>query len=45
MSADVPSPALAHIRGDGAQTQTVAEHLLGTAALCRQFAAAFDAAD
>ena len=45
MSADIPSPALAHIRDDGAQTQTVAEHLLGTAALCRRFAAAFDAAD
>lgn len=34
---------LAHISEDGTRTQTVAEHLQGTAALCSQFAAAFDA--
>ena len=35
--------ALAHISADGLRTQTVAEHLHGTAALCAQFAAAFGA--
>ena len=33
----------AHISEDGARRQTVAEHLEGTASLCRDFAAAFDA--
>lgn len=36
------SQALAHIAGDG-RTQTVLEHLEGTAALCEQFAAHFGA--
>ena len=34
---------LAHISEDGTRVQTVAEHLQGTAALCGQFAATFDA--
>ena len=33
----------AHISTDGLRRQTVAEHLEGTASLCREFAAAFDA--
>lgn len=33
----------AHISEDGLRRQTVAEHLTGTAALCREFAAAFGA--
>ena len=33
----------AHISEDGARRQTVAEHLEGTASLCRDFAAAIDA--
>ena len=35
---------LAHISEDGQREQTVEEHLLGTAALCEKFAAAFGAA-
>lgn len=42
---NVSSPFLAHISEDGLRTQTVAEHLQGTAALCSRFAAAFDAAE
>ena len=34
---------LAHISEDGTRVQTVADHLQGTAVLCGQFAAAFDA--
>ena len=34
---------LAHISEDGTRVQTVADHLRGTAVLCGQFAAAFDA--
>lgn len=37
------NPALAHISEDGTRTQTVYEHLSGTAALAGPFAAAFDA--
>ena len=35
----------AHISADGLRRQTVAEHLEGTASLCREFAAAFDAGE
>ena len=35
----------AHVSDDGLRRQTVAEHLEGTAALCRRFAAAFDAGE
>ena len=35
----------AHVSDDGLRRQTVAEHLEGTAALCRKFAAAFDAGE
>ena len=35
----------AHISEDGLRCQTVAEHLTGTASLCRKFAAAFDAGE
>ena len=38
-----PNPALAHISEDGTRTQTVYEHLCGTAALAGSFAAAFGA--
>ena len=37
------NPALAHISEDGSRTQTVYEHLSGTAKLAGTFAAAFDA--
>ena len=36
-------PFLAHISEDGTRTQTVKEHLQGTAELCTKFAAVFDA--
>ena len=35
----------AHISADGQRRQTVAEHLEGTATLCREFAADFDAGE
>lgn len=33
----------AHVSNDGLRYQTVAEHLKGTASLCRAFAAVFEA--
>lgn len=36
-------PFLAHISEDGTRTQTVKEHLQGTAELCAKFATVFDA--
>lgn len=39
------SKALAHISADGLRTQTVADHLRGTAALCRDFADVFGASE
>ena len=35
----------AHVSNDGLRYQTVAEHLKGTASLCRAFAAVFDAGE